>query len=581
MVAFTAGTEIGAAGLRAREESPSGAPPCMQPGGVAAKETSFQSEMQGLRAKWPSYLTSSGLDEDSGSGGEASDSSICGSEGCSGRVDSGPPLIGSGAATGISGPDGTRAVAMTGKTAAWLTMGARGLNSSPKTQGLTVALAIGDASRKAKTQSGPGETARETGGAQVHPDGVQVHKDRKKQPAFTSHPARDPLLETPLFAGIAPELVVPDAKRATAGNHAPLHPLNDAELVPLVGRNGEHALAADGQTRASSGMASEQAGEMTPDDGYAKERLSQGDAHPPAGGGPKLEPNLIPDSTVGPGLPVARQDDAGTPSTALGIGQSNQTQTTVPPTPEANPVPPISGQVSSKTTRTTEHVQRARGPATAGMTSVTGLAGTSDPRQPSPFLFEDSTAMREINSTVKGAACPASPSGDGSSPVVRDAFAAIDAHGDFAAPTWMHAGMHFAEAGFQDPALGWVGVRAQVDGSGIHAALVPGSPDAAQSLGGHLAGLSSYLAEHHAPVESLTVAASESGWSGGNVGPGAGQSSGQGSGGDEFHGRQTNTSSSVAPVQRSTGSQPAPSDGRSDANRTGIPPGGVYISVMA
>jgi len=60
----------------------------------------------------------------------------------------------------------------------------------------------------------------------------------------------------------------------------------------------------------------------------------------------------------------------------------------------------------------------------------------------------------------------------------------------------------------------------------VHASLVPGSADAAQALGGHLAGLNSYLSDHHTPVETLTLAVPESGWSG--QGAGAGQSMGQG-----------------------------------------------------
>jgi hypothetical protein len=83
----------------------------------------------------------------------------------------------------------------------------------------------------------------------------------------------------------------------------------------------------------------------------------------------------------------------------------------------------------------------------------------------------------------------------------------MDAATELSGPQWVHAGMRRAEAGFEDPALGWIGVRAQLDASGVHAALVPGSAAAAQSLGSHLAGLNTYLVEHHAPVDSLTLEA--------------------------------------------------------------------------
>jgi len=95
-------------------------------------------------------------------------------------------------------------------------------------------------------------------------------------------------------------------------------------------------------------------------------------------------------------------------------------------------------------------------------------------------------------------------------PAASEAFAALDAAARPAAPSWVHAGVHRAEAGFQDPTLGWVGVRADQSAGQVHATLLPGSTDAAQTLGGHMAGLNAYLGEVHAPVESLTLAVPES-----------------------------------------------------------------------
>jgi len=76
-------------------------------------------------------------------------------------------------------------------------------------------------------------------------------------------------------------------------------------------------------------------------------------------------------------------------------------------------------------------------------------------------------------------------------------------------PTWVHAGARQAEAGYQDPELGWVTVRADASGGAVHASLVPGSEAAAQTLSGHLAGLNDYLTTHHSSVESLTLTAPE------------------------------------------------------------------------
>ncbi len=124
-------------------------------------------------------------------------------------------------------------------------------------------------------------------------------------------------------------------------------------------------------------------------------------------------------------------------------------------------------------------------------------------------------------------------------------FAALDTGSSPGTTTWVHAGTRSAEAGFQDPTLGWVGVRADASGGGVHASLVPGSAEAAVTLGGHLAGLNSYLAEQHTPVDSITLAAPEDRSarfrhgagrsaeyasrhaSGGGTGYGAGQSSSQ------------------------------------------------------
>jgi hypothetical protein len=94
-----------------------------------------------------------------------------------------------------------------------------------------------------------------------------------------------------------------------------------------------------------------------------------------------------------------------------------------------------------------------------------------------------------------------------------DAFAALD---NAAAPasTWIHAGAHHAEAGYLDPSLGWVSVRADAGAAGLHAAIVPGSALAASTLGDHLAGLNAFLAEHnHAAIVTLAPATSNPGGS--------------------------------------------------------------------
>jgi diguanylate cyclase (GGDEF)-like protein len=80
------------------------------------------------------------------------------------------------------------------------------------------------------------------------------------------------------------------------------------------------------------------------------------------------------------------------------------------------------------------------------------------------------------------------------------------------------------------PAKLRVGVRADTSGGGVHAELVAGSADAAQTLGGHLAGLNAYLAENHTPVETLTLTSSASGWTALDSGSGSGDGMQQGTG---------------------------------------------------
>lgn len=105
---------------------------------------------------------------------------------------------------------------------------------------------------------------------------------------------------------------------------------------------------------------------------------------------------------------------------------------------------------------------------------------------------------------------PANPSSH-----LQQAFSALDAgslrEGEIG--RWMHAGKTSAEAGFDDPTMGWVGVRAELGASGIHATVVSGSADGAQTLTAHLPELNAYLHEHRTGVESLTVATPESQWS--------------------------------------------------------------------
>lgn len=91
-------------------------------------------------------------------------------------------------------------------------------------------------------------------------------------------------------------------------------------------------------------------------------------------------------------------------------------------------------------------------------------------------------------------------------PARGDTFAALDAEPAGPPATWIHAGPARAEAGYFDPSLGWVSVRADVASNMVHASIVPSSAEAAQALGSHLDGLNSYLADHRIAAAQLTMA---------------------------------------------------------------------------
>lgn len=164
---------------------------------------------------------------------------------------------------------------------------------------------------------------------------------------------------------------------------------------------------------------------------------------------------------------------------------------------------------------------------------------------------------------------------------VRDMFSALDAEASPGTPTWTHAGGQHAEAGFRDPALGWIGVRAELNTDGVHATLVPSSTEAAQALNGHLTGLSSHLTEQQSPVASLTMASP----AGSGNEKGADQSMQQGAEGNARHnapGDAPTTSPDSRPQGAKT-SVPAvtPQSGVRDSFAYAGDLRGTRISVMA
>jgi hypothetical protein len=182
--------------------------------------------------------------------------------------------------------------------------------------------------------------------------------------------------------------------------------------------------------------------------------------------------------------------------------------------------------------------------------------------------LHDPAAQSSFRSTTSSSASAQPAAAD------RETFAALDSATSGPDTTWIRAGAHHAEAGYLDPSLGWVSVRADSTASGVHAALVPGSPEAASALGNHLAGLNAFLADHHGQASPVTLASPASAGShAGNL---------DNSANDTHRQRQQQESnpsapssprapefSARSPVQQFPGVIPAP-DGS-----------GIHVSVMA
>ena len=255
-------------------------------------------------------------------------------------------------------------------------------------------------------------------------------------------------------------------------------------------------------------------------------------------------------SVVQPGTAIAGADEPN-----LGSGAQSLLQATTRPMHEA-----VAGAAS----------------ASAAHVAVAQPSGAAVDGSP---WAHDSVGAQGAAITAPGA------SGTFSGPAPRETFAALDsgvgAGTAVGTPAWIHAGGQRVEAGFEDPALGWVGVRADLNGGSVHAAVVPGSSEAAQALSGHLAGLNTYLAEQHSPVATLTMAAP----GGSGLESGVDQSMQQDAG---QHAEQNTAAASQLDSQdRGSANAPAPSlsatseSAKFDAIAHTGERRGVHISVMA
>ncbi len=328
------------------------------------------------------------------------------------------------------------------------------------------------------------------------------------------------------------------------------------------------------------------------------------------GAGPNAGPILSSSSRLDPqqtlvsgppqmGVAAANQGVAGA---AIPADSLNQSLAAV------SVLPMQAGQAQSASAAGNKPVSSLSGKgATPGSWRSAGGAGRPDPASQLKHLTDsqgagpvvDASAMMRDPAGAHGSGSAAGDSAGGRAassggPTPSEAVGARDADSGAGQPPGVEAGPQRAEAGFQDPSLGWVSVRADRNDGGVHAELVAGSADAAQALSGHMEGLNTYLTDHHTPVETLTLSSPASSWtaSGGNQGSDFG--SGQGTQQDTSHqgaGQHTpqEAATSVAAgflsassvLQTTAASGLAAWPGGADASTLLAAPGGVHISVMA
>jgi hypothetical protein len=242
------------------------------------------------------------------------------------------------------------------------------------------------------------------------------------------------------------------------------------------------------------------------------------------------------------------------------------------PTPAAEPASTVAGYPASG--HEIVHQDRDAKPSTSRTAerSHEGQPALGDSLVSYPSSVRDQTAMGPSVDNHRGFPHPAASR-------MPDPFDALDTDRSDMQPAWIRAGTNHAEAGYFDPSLGWVGIRADTAGKDLHAALVPVSSEAEQVLRSHLAGLNAVLSEHHGASSTITIDDPSTGRGGMAMGHGM-----QSDHGDPAHDENANQaqvlrrgdSVSKSPeLRRSPPALSAPMSARAFAE------GSAYISVMA
>jgi hypothetical protein len=316
-----------------------------------------------------------------------------------------------------------------------------------------------------------------------------------------------------------------DAQTSTASDQglvlAPVH-LTDPNLTPMPApQHAQSAHTSSGSNSATSTTASSSSSGLSASIGTESELQGKilsvapplEDATPTSAAisATKAQSSHAATATESATQSTLQRPDAPTPSSPDDLSLQSQIKTAYEQSTSTDTATAAQGAdaMQSRSAPNRDAAARERSPLqhqTAGDTAQQVVAvGTH------AALTRDPVAMSGA-SNDRGSATTGfvqSQPGTSSSPTARDTFAALDADPGQLATAWTHTSPRQVEAGYQDPSLGWVSVRADMTSGGLHASVIPTSQDAAQALGSHLSGLNAYLSEHHGGSVTASLAAPE------------------------------------------------------------------------
>lgn len=127
-------------------------------------------------------------------------------------------------------------------------------------------------------------------------------------------------------------------------------------------------------------------------------------------------------------------------------------------------------------------------------------ASGSAPNSPGAFAISSDRNTTNIPITLLATTIT-----DDKHPRETDTFATLDERSVPSVATWMHSSTHKVEAGYLDPSLGWIRIRADASSAGVQSSVIPSTPEAADALRGNLTELNSYLSKQSGELVSVTV----------------------------------------------------------------------------